>query len=276
MTQTISKDTFECYKKLLEREWVLERLYRDLEAKQLKLTDSQQGVLELILCGLSPKDIAIALNKQSGAIRNQLANALVPRVMELCNTDPEQSIVFSDIPQLLAKHGYAKSSWSWLQSQAKPTYERIRPTTHLGSNGSFRDIDDSSTPETEKLVNIPKVSVQARVSFQFDFPENHNLIVLNKGTSQNVYCLVPSRYAPVESSVKRLPLPNHGSIKFNAVGQEQFLAIVSKERMWLSWLDDVTVRGLRKLEPIHLDELAEVIHESQETTQLYYSSLNVV
>ncbi len=268
------------YKKVLDREWYVEKLYADFSEfseASIALNTAQKSVLALILCDLAPKDIAEILGKQANAIRNQLASTIVPKLMMLLNLDPDESLHYSDIPKLLAKHGYAISSWSWLQAQAELTYELIKPSKNsLSSDSSdFRDISDASHP-TEGKYHIPEVAEQQIVSLEFKFPIDHNLIVLNKGTSQATYCLVPSLYAPQVVGVSQLPMPEHGAIKFSSIGQEQFLAIVSTKRLELTWLDDTNSKGVRKLEEIHLDELAELIAEHEDDVQLYYSNLNVV
>ncbi|MEZ4631981.1 MAG: hypothetical protein R2880_14940 [Deinococcales bacterium] len=163
------EESLENYYQRAEREWHLERLQEDLSTKGLEMTEVQWQVFRLILCGLAPKDIAELLDKQAGAIRNQLAIGILPKVMELCLYDPEGTLIYNDIAPLLARYGYGRSSWLWLQSQAKkhPTcLKPIMPFRNVATLGDMRDIADVAEPEED----LPEVFERETVYLELNLP----------------------------------------------------------------------------------------------------------
>jgi len=261
------------YLQRVEREWDLARLLQDFRSKGLEMTELQWQVFQLLLCALAPKDIAELLDKQAGAIRNQLAVGILPKITELCVYDPENSLLYNDIAPLLARYGYGRSSWLWLQSQAKKSLSCLKPIMPFRSLGDVRDIADVSDDNDDKL---PEVIEKETVYLELRLPPHQQLIMLNKGTSGKVYCLAPSRYAPRENGLSRVPLDNSGTIKFNGIGREQFLLIASKKRLCLSWLTDDTPQTLLRLEEAQLTELAEIVQVEKLQLNIFYSAFNVV
>ena len=144
--------------------------------------------------------------------------------------------------------------------------------------GMYLDEEDLKSPE-------PPLYVGEKYLLQADFPEEGHLLLINQSAEGDRYCLCPSIiYAPdSELSIdESFSIPQSKayakSLKFNRVGQEYFLAIITPKPIDLSWVRD-------RIDPISLDlvklndeRVMEIFLKlgQQGRSQVYYKTFQVI
>lgn len=122
---------------------------------------------------------------------------------------------------------------------------------------TLRDMGES--PENVKHV----FCLRDRVCLAIESEREGHLLLLNKGTSGNIYCLCPSRFAPdtrLKIGCSYLPQaepPLDAFVLTGRVGREHLLAIVTEEPLGLEWMPTSSSSPARVLAPIEIDALAE-------------------
>jgi hypothetical protein len=101
-----------------------------------------------------------------------------------------------------------------------------------------RDVSIEEIPACEE--NIKK---DQKYAFAVHLPEEGYLLLLNRGSKGNYYCLSPSQaFQPVGECLPNRPLylPDFDalakSLKFEDLGEEYFLAILTEKPVELSWV----------------------------------------
>jgi tetratricopeptide (TPR) repeat protein len=85
------------------QEWDLDRLFRDIETKQLqKLTASEQRNLKALLQELSPKDASLIFGFHEKSLKSAFSDLY--RLIEGLVDQPEKSVNYRNVPLVLAKY----------------------------------------------------------------------------------------------------------------------------------------------------------------------------
>jgi hypothetical protein len=105
---------------------------------------------------------------------------------------------------------------------------------------------DPKKVDRDLVVNVAKATIRKgeEYALQVDFPHQGHLLLINQGVSGKRYCLCPSLAFSVETQVtpdKNLHIPGikalASSLQYQDMGNEYFLAILTKNPVKLSWVN---------------------------------------
>jgi hypothetical protein len=125
------------------------------------------------------------------------------------------------------------------------------------------EIEDEWQPETG--INYPCFPVKSKIEYRVKIPQKNYLILLEKFTSGEIYCLSPSRYMPkFPTDMEEVSLPHQKLFTVTGdPGFEEIIAITSKIQPSLNWLPQPTDKPL-VLETYHLDQLSKYINQNED------------
>ncbi|MDZ8083609.1 MAG: DUF4384 domain-containing protein [Nostoc sp. DcaGUA01] len=166
-----------------------------------------------------------------------------------------------EIRQLLASPPLTlKQLWEQLQRKATPTKQIkvsvVKDVLDMGSD--FHDI----------------IPLGSNIRLQVNLEYAGYLLLLDRGTSQRVWCLCPSGYAPdpyLPAGVTILPQNSSSrtAIKVTGdIGLEQIVAVISQSAPSLNWLHKNIGKPL-ELKEDELMELLEYLNQNPDCQVLY-------
>ncbi|WP_199246525.1 DUF4384 domain-containing protein [[Phormidium] sp. ETS-05] len=161
--------------------------------------------------------------------------------------------------------------WYQLKKQAIPTTQ-MGPV--LAKPGQTLNM---WAPETQYLKEVP---VKSQIKFEVNLERDGYLVLLEKGTSGQLFCLCPSFVAPQpQLSAGPVQLPQEtGRVKYFTLtgdgGREEIVALIAKEPPPLDWLPKGDQPPL-ELNNDHLNDLLSYLNPGPDC-QVWYSDYMVV
>ena len=161
--------------------------------------------------------------------------------------------------------------WYQLKKQAIPTTQ-MGPV--LAKPGQTLNMWE---PETQYLKEVP---VKSQIKFEVNLERDGYLVLLEKGTSGQMWCLCPSFVAPQpQLSAGPVQLPQEkGRVKYFTLtgdgGREEIVALIAKEPPPLDWLPKGDQPPL-ELNKDHLNDLLSYLNPGPDC-QVWYSDYMVV
>ncbi len=231
---------FEWERQAFTEEIVLARnIYRGLSPKE-------KCIIYLFLKGYNVENIQKYLHL--GDIRPDLSRGIYRWMRFLTSKDFGNNANF--IRYYLQDYERKLTVWEQLWQLSQPAVIE----NHAKYPAMFPRVVTSDLDMIQPYIEIPDKS---SIEFVVDLKIDGNLLLLEKGPSQKIWCLCPSRLAPnmtIESTREMMiPQPenkgrklkekgavswvNQGSLKVSGKGTENILAVVSPREFGFTWLD---------------------------------------
>jgi hypothetical protein len=180
---------------------------------------------------------------------------------------------------------FSREGWQLSKKIAILTKEQIQM---IEIESVFEDSRELTLDPYE--IESPQKPLQKgkKYKLRINFQQGGYLLLLNEGEKGSKYCLCPSIvYAPNTqlSLTQSLEIPQESayakSLKFNEVGQEYFLAIITHQPLSLSWVDsdrnptDPITLALIKADDDRLKEIFIKLGQQGES-QVFYKKFQVI
>ena len=264
---------------LLERDWDLPKIFDAMQLREIQFSEKQKRVFLLLLCYVSPEDISKEVNgtQSSGAIRNMISVGVRPKVESLCNLLPEATKKYADIPFMLAKYGYTQSKWHYLYRKAIANYDILIPNfpKKIGDEKEpFMDIVSAFNSEPEDDRDIRRIPKNRVVDFDTSKITKQTTVILSRGTSGSIYCLMPSIFSPNVTNVNVFPDKDCEPLMFDAIGTEEILIFSWTQMHILPWLE-VAKKSQYKLCDTDLDDLIQLTQEDK-SMKIQYTCFRII
>lgn len=148
----------------------------------------------------------------------------------------------------------------------------------LVTEEDFRDLDLSDNPDVgERTIQKGK-----EYRLQVNLQQSGYLLLINQGVSGSKYGICPSwRYNPDCQLLSSIPMavPNEKGLakflRYNAVGDEYFLAIVTEKPLKLSWVRPDSKPNDIAINEGRLDEIFKQVGQEQ-NCQVFYKTFEVI
>ena len=163
----------------------------------------------------------------------------------------------NNVTQASALLSPVQQKWSQLREMGEVTVN-MGPLIY----GTLDMVDD------EENLYLDRVALGRNIVFEIDLNISGYLLLFEKGTSGNIWCLCPSPYAPeFKYSDGRFRLPQKdskkNSFKIKGIpGTEQIVAVVLQHIPILEWIPSQTDKIL-KISKEHLESLLEYLQEME-------------
>ena len=174
---------------------------------------------------------------------------------------------------------FPRCGWQLSKEMAVCAIEQLQMKPMVAAEGN-RNLDLESIPD----VTEGTIRKGERYKLQVDLRSEGYLLLINEGVTGEKYCICPSMaFALPEPLFLRSPLSlpleeaiaKDVGLRFNALGEEYFLAIVTEQPLSLSW-----VRPDSKPRDIVVDD--KRLHEifkllgKQHNSQVFYKTFEVI
>jgi hypothetical protein len=173
---------------------------------------------------------------------------------------------------------FPRRGWQLSKEMATCAIEQLQMKPMVAADGN-RNLDLEGIPD----VTEGTIRKGERYKLQVDLRSEGYLLLINEGVNGEKYCICPSRaFALPEPLFLATPLSlpleeaiaKNVGLRFNAVGEEYFLAIVTEEPLSLSWVrpdshpKDIVVDDKR------LHEIFKLLGK-QHNSQVFYKTFVV-